>query len=112
MREQGTLPVGDIELTTVSIREGGAKKVKMHENPHWSKIKKSVKTTSAFKAGGKQRTKRLSQIMKARRNSATSENVDESESSNITIHVDEESGAQYSYNEITGETIWLDDEEE
>ena len=119
MRDQGTLPAAkDIEMTTVSIREGSAKQikqVKMHENPNWSKIRKSVKTTSVFKAGGKKRSKRLSRVMKARRNSATSKNVDESESesnSNITIHVDEESGAQFSYNEITRETLWLNYEEE
>ena len=49
-------------------------------NPHWSKLKKlkkSVHATNVFKAGGKKRAKRLSQVVKARRNSATSKPKDE-----------------------------------
>ena len=98
MREQRTHPVKNVEMTemtTLSIGEGdAAAPIEMQENPHWSKLKKSVKATNVFKAGGKKRAKRLSGVVKARRNSATRENVDEIESSNITMHdvVDEDTG--------------------
>ena len=113
MREQSTHPVKDVEMIQLPIREdggaedgggedgggedgggetkvtGGETKITMHENPHWSKLKKSVKATNVFKAGGKKRAKRLSRVMKARHNSATS---DKNESSNIAIEVNENSG--------------------
>jgi len=54
MREQGTLPVGDIELTAISISN----------SPGGGNNKKSK--------GQKQRTKRMSKIMKARRDSKKS----------------------------------------
>ena len=55
--------------------------------------------------------------MKARHNSATGENVDEIESSNITMHVDNakksfrrletsEGGRNYYQNKESGETVW------
>ena len=50
--------------------------------------------------------------MKARRNSATSKNVHEIDSSNITMHVDKDSGLQFSHNKITGETLWLGDQQQ
>ena len=78
MREQGMHPVNDVEVTTVPIGESdGAAPIAMQENPHWSKLKKSVHATNVFKAGGKKRAKRLSQVVKARRNSATSKSKDE-----------------------------------
>ena len=121
MREQRSHPVKNVEMTemtTVSIGEvDAAAPIEMQENPHWSKLKKSVHTTSVFKAGGKKRTKRLSQVVKARHNSATGENVDEIESSNITMHVDNakksfrrletsEGGRNYYQNKESGETVW------
>jgi len=81
MREQGTHPVKDVEMIKLSIEEGGGAATpikKMHENLNWSKIKKSVQASNAFKAGGKKRAKRLSRVVKARRNSAArNETVDE-----------------------------------
>ena len=78
MREQGMHPVNDVEVTAVPIGEiDAAAPIAMQENPHWSKLKKSVHATNVFKAGGKKRAKRLSQVVKARRNSATRETVDE-----------------------------------
>jgi len=114
MREQSSMhPVKDIEMIQLSIREreegggeddggeegggevgGGETKIIMqHENPHWSKVRNSVKASKALKAEGKKKekrmTKRLSRVMKARHNSATS---DKNESSNIAIEVNENSG--------------------
>ena len=66
---------------------------KMHRNPHWKKLKLSVKTANKFrsskstasstasssspdnKLGRKNRTKRLSKVMKSRRNSALEKNT-------------------------------------
>ena len=72
------------------------------------------KKTSSSKTGGKpkknsqQRTKRLSKVMKARRNSAQSMRVQvviEPEE----VLVDETTGRRYSVNS-TGESYWLDEE--
>jgi hypothetical protein len=76
---------------------------KLHRNPHWNKLKQSV-----FKSGSKNRTKRLSKVIKARRNSAALEQ----EENNTTIEIDEETGHRYSYNASTGETAWLEQEDE
>ena len=58
------------ETTAISIKDEVP--TRMHSNPHWSRLKRSVKATNAFKAssGQKNRTKRLSKLMKSRRNSA------------------------------------------
>ena len=58
------------ETTAISIKDEVP--TRMHSNPHWSRLKKSVKATNAFKASSaqKKRTKRLSTAMKSRRNSA------------------------------------------
>jgi hypothetical protein len=58
------------ETTAISIKDEVP--TRMHSNPHWSRLKKSAKATNAFKAssGQKNRTKRLSKLMKSRRNSA------------------------------------------
>jgi uncharacterized integral membrane protein len=60
-------------------REGdaAATQIEMQENPKWSRPPKSVQASSVFNAGGKKRAKRLSQVVKARRNSATSLLVNE-----------------------------------
>ena len=60
-------------------REGdaAATHIEMQENPKWSRPPKSVQASSVFNAGGKKRAKRLSQVVKARRNSATSLLVNE-----------------------------------
>jgi hypothetical protein len=63
----------------------------------------------------KQRIKRLSKVMKAR------QNVDEEDEemkieldveAAVSMHVDEETGRQYSYNAATGHTQWLSDDDE
>ena len=75
---------------------------------------KSGKKTSSSKTGedskknSQQRTKRLSKVMKARRNSAQSMRVQvviEPEE----VLVDETTGRRYSVN-TTGESFWLDEE--
>jgi hypothetical protein len=65
---------------------------KMHRNPHWKKLKLSVKTANKFRSsiltasssssspdnklkGRRNRTKRLSKVMKSRRNSALEQNT-------------------------------------
>jgi hypothetical protein len=123
--EQGAQPAQDVNIgvTTVLIREdGGAKQIKkieMQENPNWSKLRRSVQASNVFKAGGSKRAKRLSRVMKARRNSVkitafkqTKQKVQDAESLNITIHVDEMTGDRYSVNEDTGETAWLEEDGE
>ena len=90
--EQGTHLANGIEMITLPIKESSAVKSKVQKDTKWSKVRNSVRSSNAFKAGGKNRTKRLSQIMKARRNSTTSENVHKKKSSNITILVDKDSG--------------------
>ena len=68
----------DDEMITVPIGEGeAAMPIEMQKKSHWSKLRTSVKTTNRFKAGGKKRLKRLSRVVKARRNSATSTPKDE-----------------------------------
>ena len=51
----------------------------MHRNPHWKKLKQAVKKANAFKSSSgqnqQQRVKRLSQVMKSRRNSALEQNT-------------------------------------
>jgi hypothetical protein len=63
------------DATSISIKDTSP--TKMHRNPHWNKLKKSVKAANAFKASSghknKRRTKRLSTVMKSRRNSATTQ---------------------------------------
>ena len=61
-------PVDD---TAITIKDKSP--TKMHRNPHWNKLKKSVKASNAFKSSSGQnqkRVKRLSTVMKSRRNSA------------------------------------------
>ena len=68
----------------------------------------SSKTGEKFNKNSQQRTKRLSKVMKARRNSAQSMRVQvviEPEE----VLVDETTGRRYSVN-TTGESFWLDEE--
>jgi hypothetical protein len=60
------------DTTAISILNAAEPNTTMHTNPHWNRLKKSAKATNAFKAssGQKNRTKRLSKLMKSRRNSA------------------------------------------
>lgn len=54
----------NVETITPPIREGGA-----------TRMRNSVQASGTFKAGREKRTKRLSRVMKARRNSTGSKNV-------------------------------------
>jgi len=87
----------------------------------WNKLKQTTKTPQTFRNGGKQRIKRMSKVMKARRNESfggggssmegevqTVLNVEAA----VTIHVDEVSGRRYSCNTATGHTQWLSDDDE
>jgi len=75
--DQNDLETG-VELTNMSKDSKMMKKkkdaapAKMHRNPHWNKLRLSVKTANAFKvsSGQKIRTKRLSKVMKSKRASA------------------------------------------
>ena len=114
MRDQGTHPVKDVETITVPIREddAAATQLKLQKNSHWSKLQKSVQATSVFKAGGKKRAKRLSQVVKARRNSATSKPKDEiSLPPHWEMAYDDAEGSHYYYNSETNETSWERPEE-
>jgi hypothetical protein len=69
----------ELEMTAISIsnkipqRRGGDNK-SMVTNPHWSKIRTAVKVSKSIKSEGqKQRTKRLSRLIKARRDSENGE---------------------------------------
>ena len=57
-----------------------------------------------------QRTKRLSKVMKARRNSHSSTQLPVVDPEQV--HVDEATGRRYSVNTITGESVWIDEEGE
>jgi hypothetical protein len=67
------------DATAITIKDKSP--TKMHRNPHWKKLKKSVKTANAFKSSSgqnqQQRVKRLSQVMKSRRNSALKKEEEE-----------------------------------
>ena len=99
---------GESEWYTVPIGEGGAAmRIGMPKNSHWSKLRTSVLATSVFKAGGKKRVKRLSQVVKARHNSATRETVDEiALPPHWEMVYDDAEGSYYYYNSETEETSW------
>ena len=75
-----------------------------------------------FRNGGKQRMKRLSKVMKARQNesdgdggggdSMGGEGEEMKIETVVSIHVDEETGQRYSYDEATGQTQWLSDNDD
>ena len=113
MREQGMHPVKGDEMTTVSIGEGdAAAPIAMQKKSHWSKLRTSVKATSVFKAGRKKRVKRLSQVVKARRNSATSAPKDEIALPPCWERVYDDAEEDYYYhNSETEETRWERPEE-
>ena len=114
----GEVKVDDPPSTSISIKDTAP--TKMHRNPNWKRLKKSVKATNSFKTSSRKRTKRLSQVMKSRRNSALKLDAMSSSASatsatpvvsnNIQTHVDEDTGRRYSYNMTTGDSSWLDEE--
>ena len=82
--DQNDLETG-VELTNMSKDSKDSKMMKkkkdaapteMHRNPHWNKLRLSVKTANAFKvsSGQKIRTKRLSKVMKSKRASEDKQN--------------------------------------
>ena len=84
----GEVKVVDNEDTTaISILDAAAPLSTMHSNPHWKRLKLSVKASNTLKsfAGGssnnnkQKRVKRLSTVMKARRNSALEQDNQETE---------------------------------
>jgi hypothetical protein len=61
--------------------------------------------------------KRLSKVMKARQNESGGGGSGEVKTESVveiavSVHVDEETGSRYSYNEATGQTQWLSDDDE
>jgi len=78
----------------------------------------SAKTNEEWTKDSKTRTKRLSKVMKARRYSAQNVNVQVVEDAvedaveEDEIHVDPESGRRYSVSAVTGESAWIDEEED
>jgi len=76
----------------------------------WNKLKQASRTTRTFRNGGKQRVKRLSKVMKARRNESGGGGGGgggEELKTVLSVHVDEKSGRRYSCNEATGHAQWL-----
>ena len=64
----------DVDTTAISILDNAAvPPTTMHINPHWKRLKRSVKAANTFKssAGQQKRVKRLSKVMKAKRDSAS-----------------------------------------
>ena len=66
----------DVDTTAISILDNAAvPPTTMHINPHWKRLKRSVKAANTFKssAGQQKRVKRLSKVMKAQRDSSAVE---------------------------------------
>ena len=64
----------DTCTTAISILDNAAvPPTTMHINPHWKRLKRSVKAANTFKssAGQQKRVKRLSKVIKAKRDSAS-----------------------------------------
>ena len=76
----------EIELTAISVKSGSASgeggNITSFQNPNWKKLRQHVKVDNAFKSNGKKNAdasqsngknniRRLSKVMKSRRNSAT-----------------------------------------
>ena len=99
------------ETITLPIGEGDAA-TQLQKNSHWLKLQKSVHATNGFKAGRKKRVKRLSRVMKAQRNSATRETVDEiALPPHWEMVYDDAEGSNYYYNSETGKSRWERPEE-
>jgi hypothetical protein len=80
----------DVKSMSKKKKDTAPTSTKMHRNPHWNKLRLSVKTANAFKAsssaaaavvvanklkGRKNRTKRLSKVMKSKRNSEVKQHL-------------------------------------
>ena len=106
-----TPPVQDDETITLPIGASGAA-TQPQKKSHWLTLQKSVHTTNGFKAGRKKKVKRLSQVMKARRNSATQEIVDEiALPPHWEMVYGDAEGSNYYYNSKTEESRWERPEE-
>ena len=74
-----------------------------------------VESKPTRKPTSKQRVRRLSKVMKARRNSKSEQlNAAAAEATEnvVSIEVDEGTGRRYSYNSATEESVWLDLEDD
>ena len=89
----------------------------------WNKLKLAARTSRTCQNGGKEQMKRLSTVMKARQNDSgggvASDTSTDGEAKTVldveaavSMHVDEKTGHRYSYNEGTGHTQWLSDDDE
>ena len=106
-----TPPVQDDETITLPIGEGAAA-TQPQKKSHWLTLRTSVHATNGFKAGRKKKVKRLSQVMKARRNSATQEIVDEiALPPHWEMVYGDAEGSNYYYNSKTEESRWERPEE-
>ena len=87
----------------------------------WNILKHATRTSGTFRKSGKERMKRLSKVMKARQNESVGggdtsldgelETVLDVKAA-ASMHVDEKTGRRYSYNEATGHTQWLSDNDD
>tara|TARA_B110000008_G_scaffold172042_1_gene171726 strand:+ start:18 stop:644 length:627 start_codon:yes stop_codon:yes gene_type:complete len=65
----------EIELTAISVKSDSASggNITSIQNPNWKKLKQHVQVANAFKSSGKKNVRRLSKVIKSRRNSATNQ---------------------------------------
>ena len=98
----GTDPILDLKTLTPESQGNGAPRA------HWNRIKMVTKASSKFKRGGKRRIKRLSKVMKSRRNSVRSIDAQ----AENPIYVDPSTGQRYSVSQETGESTWLVEEDD
>jgi hypothetical protein len=91
----------------------------------WNTLKHATRASRMFRNGGKQRMKRLSKVMKARHNESDGGGggdsmggegeemkIESDVETVVSMHVDEETGQRYSYDEATGQTQWLSDDDD
>ena len=120
MRDNVSLKTDIVELKTDNV---GLKKDNVELKREVASLRAGQTTPSAKKSeerakDSKTRTKRLSRVMKARRYSAQNVNVQGVEDAvedaveEDEIHVDPESGRRYSVSAVTGESAWIDEEED
>ena len=67
----------EIELTAISVKSDSASgdggNITSIQNPNWKKLKQHVQVANAFKSSGRKNVRRLSKVIKSRRNSATNQ---------------------------------------
>ena len=102
--EEGEEVTVTLEINpTHATRGGTAATAPETTTPHAAR---ATRASRMFRNGGTQRMKRLSRVMKARQNHESDvETV-------VSMHVDEETGRRYRYDEATGQTQWLSDDDD